>query len=196
MKDLLIFLADGFEEIEALTVYDYLKRADLDVELVSIMTDRHKVYGTHGLEIIADKHISEINMKEYKGIYIPGGLPGATNLAKDHRVVEMANIFSEREGRFVAAICAGPIVFDKAGILKDGKFTCYPGFERNLEVKDPKDLPVVQDENSFTAMGPSFAQILAFEIIKYLKGDEISEEIKKEVLFDKLVEFIKDDIVK
>lgn len=196
MKDLLIFLADGFEEIEALTVYDYLKRADLKVDMASIMTDRHKVKGAHGIEVVAEKHIDEINFDEYKGIYIPGGLPGATNLAKDSRIVEIANLYRGNDDNFIASICAGPIVFDKAGILKDGEFTCYPGFEKNLKAKNPLDRPFVKIENQFTAMGPSFAQILAFEIIKYLKGEEKAQEIKDEVLFTKMIKFIKEEIIK
>lgn len=196
MKDLLIFLADGFEEIEALTVCDYLRRAGIEVELVSIMTDRHRVKGAHGVEVIADKHISEIKFEDYRGVYIPGGLPGATNLAADNRVVEMVKIYENSDDKYVAAICAGPVVFDRAGILKDGQFTCYPGYEMNLSNKNSVNKPVVQLDNVFTAMGPSFAQVIAFEIIKYLKGEEKAEEIKKDVLFDRLVNFIKKDEVK
>lgn len=196
MKDLLIFLADGFEEIEALTLCDYLKRANLEVDLVSIMTDRHKVKGAHDILVVADKHIDEINIKDYRGIYIPGGLPGATNLAGDNRVVEMVKMFQNSEDRFVAAICAGPIVFDKAGILKEGKYTCYPGFEKNLQTKGNLDAPTVIEDNMFTGMGPSFAQVLSFELIKYLKDEKTAEDVKKDVLFDKLVDFIKEDIVK
>lgn len=196
MKDLLIFLADGFEEIEALTVYDYLTRAGLEVEMASIMTDRHKVKGSHGIEVVAEKHINEIKFDDYRGVYIPGGLPGATNLASDVRVIEVSNVYKDNEENYVAAICAGPIVFDKAGILKEGEYTCYPGFEANLKTKNRIEEPVVQRDNQFTAMGPSFAQVLAFEIIKYLKGEELAEKIKKEVLFDRLVKFIKEGKVK
>lgn len=196
MKDLLIFLADGFEEIEALTVCDYLRRADLEVDLVSIMTDRHRVKGAHSIDVVADKHIDEMNIKDYRGIYIPGGLPGATNLAADNRVVEMVKMFENSDNRFVASICAGPIVFEKAGILKEGRFTCYPGFEKNLETKGNLDEPTVKEENVFTGMGPSLAQVLAFDLIKYLKDEKTAEDIKKDVLFDKLVDYVKKDIVK
>lgn len=195
MKDLLIFLADGFEEIEALTVCDYLRRADFEVDLVSIMTDRRRVKGAHNIEVVADKHIDEINLKEYRGIYIPGGLPGATNLADDSRVKEIVKIY-ENSDRLVSSICAGPIVFDKTGILKAGKYTCYPGFEKNLETKDPLDEAVVRDKNVITAMGPSFAQVLAFELIEYLNDEKAAEIVKKDVLFDKLVDFIKEGKVK
>lgn len=194
MKDLLILLADGFEDIEALTVADYLRRADLDVDLVSI-SDNNVVKSAHGVKVLADKTFIEINFEDYKGLYIPGGLPGATNLAKDEKIVEAAEMYLQ-EDKYVAAICAGPIVLDKAELLKNKKFTCFPGFEQNLSVQDRLDEPVVFDENMITAMGPSFAQVLAFELIKLFKGEDVAEEVKKSTLFVNLVDFIKEGKIK
>lgn len=194
MKDLLILLADGFEDIEALTVADYLRRADLDVDLVSI-SDNNVVKSAHGVRVLADKTFIEINFEDYKGLYIPGGLPGATNLAKDEKIVEAAEMYLQ-EDKYVAAICAGPIVLDKAELLKNKKFTCFPGFEQNLSVQDRLDEPVVFDENMITAMGPSFAQVLAFELIKLFKGEGVAEEVKKSTLFVNLVDFIKEGKIK
>lgn len=194
MKDLLILLADGFEDIEALTVADYLRRADLDVDLVSI-SDNNVVKSAHGVKVLADKTFIEINFEDYKGLYIPGGLPGATNLAKDEKIVEAAEMYLQ-EDKYVAAICAGPIVLDKAELLKNKKFTCYPGYEKNLSVQDRLDEPVVFDENMITAMGPSFAQVLAFELIKLFKGEDVAEEVKKSTLFVNLVDFIKEGKIK
>ena len=194
MKDLLILLADGFEDIEALTVADYLRRAELDVDLVSI-TDNNVVKSAHGVKVLADKTFIEINFEDYKGLYIPGGLPGATNLAKDEKIVEAAEMYLQ-EDKYVAAICAGPIVLDKAELLKNKKFTCFPGFEQNLSVQDRLDEPVVFDENMITSMGPSFAQVLAFELIKLFKGEGVAEEVKKSTLFVNLVDFIKEGKIK
>lgn len=194
MRDLLILLADGFEDIEALTVADYLRRADLDVDLVSI-SDNNVVKSAHGVKVLADKTFIEINFEDYKGLYIPGGLPGATNLAKDEKIVEAAEMYL-KEDKYVAAICAGPIVLDKAELLKNKKFTCFPGFEQNLSVQDRLDEPVVFDENMITAMGPSFAQVLAFELIKLFKGEGVAEEVKKSTLFVNLVDFIKEGKIK
>lgn len=194
MKDLLILLADGFEDIEALTVADYLRRAELDVDLVSI-SDNNVVKSAHGVKVLADKTFIEINFEDYKGLYIPGGLPGATNLAKDEKIVEAAEMYLQ-EDKYVAAICAGPIVLDKAELLKNKKFTCFPGFEQNLSVQDRLDEPVVFDENMITAMGPSFAQVLAFELIKLFKGEGVAEEVKKSTLFVNLVDFIKEGKIK
>lgn len=194
MKDLLILLADGFEDIEALTVADYLRRAELDVDLVSI-SDNNVVKSAHGVKVLADKTFIEINFEDYKGLYIPGGLPGATNLAKDEKIVEAAEMYLQ-EDKYVAAICAGPIVLDKAELLKNKKFTCFPGYEKNLSVQDRLDEPVVFDENMITAMGPSFAQVLAFELIKLFKGEGVAEEVKKSTLFINLVDFIKEGKIK
>ncbi len=194
MKDLLIFLADGFEDIEALTVCDYLRRADLDVDLVSI-TDKKEVESAHGVKVLADLTFSEIMFDDYKAIYVPGGLPGAINLAEDKRVRESVEMYAQ-EDKLVAAICAGPIVFDKVKLLKEGKYTCFPGFEKNLETAGRVDEPVVIDGNVITSMGPSFAQVLAFELIELLKGEESAQAIKEATLFTNLVEFIKEGKVK
>jgi len=194
MKDLLIFLADGFEEIEALTVCDYLRRAELEVELISI-TDSKKVRGAHGITVLADKTFDEMNIEDYRAVYIPGGLPGATNLAAENRVLELVKVFDNEE-KLVVAICAGPIVLDKAEILREGKFTCFPGYEVNLKQKGRVDEPVVIDKNIVTSMGPSFAQVLAFELISILKDEDTSNKVKSSVLFTNLVDFIKEGKVK
>lgn len=194
MKDLLVFLADGFEEVEALTVVDIARRAGLDVVTTSITDNSKKVKGTHGIYVLADTTLSDINIEEYRALYIPGGQPGATNLQKEKRVVQTVEIFKENN-KLVAAICAGPQVFDEAGTIRDGEYTCYPGVENRLKTKNPKDLPVYLDENVMTSMGPATAIVLALEIVKELLGEEKKEEIAEAFLFNKLKNFIKEDIV-
>lgn len=194
MKDLLIFLADGFEEIEAFTIADYLRRADIEVDLVSIY-QRKNIKSAHNIEIIADYTLDEIKVDEYRALYIPGGLPGATNLASSNKILELVKMYEE-EDKLVAAICAGPIVLDKAELLQEGKFTCYPGFEKNLTIQERVDEAVVIDGNIVTSMGPSFAQILAFKLIELLKDKKSAEKVKLETLFTKLEEFIKDGKLK
>lgn len=188
MKDLLVFLADGFEEIEALTIVDVLRRANLKVETVSI-TDRNEVRGTHDVKVIADKTFDEITIDDYKAMYIPGGQPGATNLMKDKKVVECANLFNDAE-KNVVAICAGPQVLDAAGLLKDGKFTCYPGVENRLKAKDPKDEAVVVEKNIITAMGPALAILLGIKLVEILDSKEKAEEVAEGLLLHKLKKFI------
>lgn len=188
MRDLLVFLADGFEEVEALTVVDMARRAELKVDLVSI-NDRLEVRGAHDVVVKADKVFDEINIDDYKALYIPGGQPGATNLMNNKRVVECVNLFNDDEKK-VIAICAGPQVLDRAKVLKNGKFTCYPGVEERLEVKDPQDKAFVVEGNITTAMGPALAVLLAVEVVKQLASEEKAEEVSKGFLLHKLKEFI------
>lgn len=189
MKDLMVLLAGGFEEIEALTVVDLFRRADLNVKLVSVDGSR-TVVGAHEIEVVADKTLDEVNIDDYRALYIPGGQPGATNLMNNKKVVECVNIFKESD-KIVAAICAGPQVLDKAEVIKDNKFTCYPGVENRLKVKNPVDAAVYQDENIITSMGPSTAILLAIELLKILASEEKAKEVADDVLLHKLKEFLK-----
>lgn len=189
MKDLMIVLDNGFEEIEALTVSDYLRRADISVDLVSAKKER-EVESSHGVKVVADYTVDEIKINDYNGIYIPGGQPGATNLSKNKKIRDIIELYNDMD-KYVIAICAGPMVLDSAGVLKNKKFTCYPGVEERLENKNRLDEVVVQDNNVITSMGPSLAQVLAFKLIEEFKGKEVDEKIKKDVLFDRLVEEIK-----
>ena len=188
MKDLLVFLAEGFEEIEALTIVDVLRRANLKVDTVSI-SDRLEVKGAHDVKIFADKVFDEINIEDYRAMYIPGGQPGATNLKNDKRVLECANVFNDEE-RKVIAICAGPQVLDAAGLLKDEKFTCYPGVEERLKVKDSQDAAIVEENNIITAMGPALAILLGVKLVEILASKEKAEEVAEGLLLPELKKFI------
>lgn len=188
MKDLLVFLAEGFEELEALTIVDVLRRADLKVDTVSI-SDRLEVKGAHDVKIFADKVFDEINIEDYRAMYIPGGQPGATNLKNDKRVLECANVFNDEE-RKVIAICAGPQVLDAAGLLKDEKFTCYPGVEERLKVKDPQNAAIVEENNIMTAMGPALAILLGVKLVETLASKEKAEEVAEGLLLPELKKFI------
>lgn len=188
MKDLLVFLADGFEEIEALTVVDVIRRAGLLVETVSV-TDRNEVRGAHDVKVLADKTFNEINIEDYRAMYIPGGQPGATNLMKDKKVLECVNLFNDDEKKIVT-ICAGPQVLDAAGVLKDGKFTCYPGVENRLKVNNPLDEAVVIEDNIITAMGPALAILLGVKLVEVLISKEKAEEVADGLLLPKLKKFI------
>ena len=128
----IVFLADGFEEVEAITVVDYLRRMNISVDIVSI-TKENNVKGAHNIVIFADKTIDEIrDIDSYHGIIIPGGLPGATNLRDDDKVIEVVKRINGN-GNLAAAICAGPIVLEKAGIINGKKVTSYPGFDEDID---------------------------------------------------------------
>lgn len=186
MKDLLVFLAEGFEEIEALTVVDFLRRASLKVDMVSIY-DRKEVTGAHGVTVLSDLTLEEANLDGYRGIYIPGGLPGAHNLRDKEEVISALKKYGE-EGKITAAICAGPCTLDVAGLLTEGRFTCYPGYEENLKTKGVLREAVVQEGTVLTGMGPALAMEMAFALIEELKGKKAAEAIREEVLIPYLKE--------
>ncbi|QQY79588.1 4-methyl-5(b-hydroxyethyl)-thiazole monophosphate biosynthesis [Keratinibaculum paraultunense] len=189
MKRVIVFLAEGFEEVEAFTVVDYLRRKDIVVDTCSI--GEKNVQGAHKIIVEADKKIDEINnSNDYDGLVIPGGIPGATNLRDDERVIKLVKEFNE-EGKIIAAICAGPIVLQRAGIIKGKKVTSYPGFEEDLKESIYKEDLVVQDGNIITARGPAVAVCFAMKLVENLIGKEKASELRKEILLDMVEESIK-----
>ena len=181
MKKVCVFLADGFEEIEALSVVDVLRRASLKCDLCSIKDEF--VRGTHNIIIQSDCIIDNIDQDEYDAIVLPGGLPGADNLL-DKRVKDIAIKFND-EGKIVAAICAAPQTLEQFGILDDKKCTSYPGFIKGREkVNYLEDQIVVVDKNIITSRGPATALEFAFKILEELGYKDKAEEIKKDMLVD------------
>lgn len=177
----LVFLADGFEEVEALTVIDYLRRASIDVDTVSI--GEKTVKGAHDVIVTADKVLSEIdNVEIYDAVVIPGGIPGATNLRDNNRVIEIVKSLNE-DDKLLAAICAGPIVLERAGVIRGKKVTSYPGFEEELVDCQYVEASVVKDGNIITSRGPALAGDFSIEIISYLQGDRKIKEFKKGILY-------------
>lgn len=182
MKKVLLFLADGFEEVEAFTVVDYLRRMGVEVNTVSI-TEDERVKGAHNIVVIADKLISQIkDIDQFDGVVVPGGIPGATNLRDDERVIHIVKSADEKK-KLVAAICAGPIVLERAGIIRGKKVTSYPGFEDELKDVEYIEDNVVKDENIITSRGPALAVDFAIEIIRYLLGEEKVKELKEGILY-------------
>lgn len=189
MKKVLLLLAEGFEEIEALTVVDYLRRMDIIVDTCSI-NGKRRVTGAHRITIEADKDIDKINpVKNYDVLVIPGGLPGATNLRDDDRVIELVKEFNKQE-KLLAAICAGPIVLQRAGIITGKKVTSYPGFNNDLKESEYKDELVVQDGNIITARGPAVAVYFAIKLVENLLDEERVGELKNDILLDMVEENI------
>lgn len=183
MNKVLVMLANGFEEVEALTVVDYLRRTGIEVHLVSTEMDL-QVEGSHGIKVIGDIMIEDIrDPLNYRGIFIPGGLPGATNLRDDSRVVDLLRTLAQG-GKMIASICAGPIVLSRAGVIDGKKVTSYPGYARELVGAVYREDIVVRDENIITSRGPATAVFLAMEIIRYLQGEEKLRELKKAILLD------------
>lgn len=180
-KSCLVFLADGFEEVEALTVVDYLRRAGVDVQTCSIH-DRELVTGAHKIPVVADCLLDDLDEDEvYDALVLPGGLPGAYNLRDDERVIEMLQAQDE-DGRLVAAICAAPVILEKAGITQGNVGTSYPGFEEDLSFSEYSQDISVCDGNIITARGPAAAVYFALDIIDYLLGPEAAIEIADGIL--------------
>ncbi|MFW5790118.1 MAG: DJ-1 family glyoxalase III [Bacillota bacterium] len=175
MAKIIVPLARGFEEIEAVTVIDILRRADIEV-VVAGLTETD-VMGAHGLIIQADQRFKNINWRVFDGIVLPGGMPGAENLRQDKNIISLVQEFDARD-KLVAAICAAPIVLKGAGILDGKKLTSYPGFADEFVRYDYLEDPVVVDDNIITSRGPGTAMNFALTIIEYLLGNE--EKIKQE----------------
>ena len=169
-----IFLADGFEEIEALCPYDLLLRAGVPVKTVSI-NETTLVTGTHGIKIHADITLSDME-DDFDGIMLPGGLPGADNLNACQRVRECMKK-ANAEGKLISAICAAPYVLGQAGLLAGKRATCFPGFEEKLTGAICTADKVTADGNIITAKGMGAAFDFGIEIIKYFKGEDLAKEI-------------------
>ena len=172
-----VFLAEGFEEIEALTPVDVLRRAGLVVQTVSIM-DEQVVAGAHGVPVLADKMFAEINPEDAEMILLPGGLPGATNLDAHEGLGQLISDFAKAE-KPLAAICAAPLVFGNRGLLQGKKATCYPGFETYLQGAEYTAALVEKDANFITGKGPGAAMEFAFAIVERYCGIDKVNELKQ-----------------
>ena len=176
-----IFLADGFEEIEALTVVDLLRRAGIDITTASITGDKF-VTGSHGIKVEADVLLSAINFDELDMIILPGGMPGTNNLDACEPLKAHIREFADA-GRNLAAICAAPRVYGKMGILAGKRATCYPGNEEFLEGADPQTTEVVKDGNFITSRGMGTAIPFGLAIIEEFQGKEAADDMAKKIIF-------------
>jgi 4-methyl-5(b-hydroxyethyl)-thiazole monophosphate biosynthesis len=190
MKKIAVILANGFEEIEALTVVDILKRAGFVCDMVST-TDK-MVVSTHGIRVEADKLIGETDKDSYDMIVLPGGQPGANNLAKSDEVISWVRDFNNK-GKAIGAICAAPLVLSVSGVVNNKKVTSYPSSSFNELFKDSiytEDLVVV-DDNIITSRGPATALPFAYTLVDKLGSS--SDSLKRDMLYSDLCEDIKKD---
>ena len=181
MKKIGVFLAEGFEEIEGLTVVDILRRAGLDVVTISIMRKK-EISGSHKICVIADALYEEVDFSELDGVILPGGMPGTTNLGNHDGVNEIIKAFAG-EGKLVAAICAAPSVLGQAGLLNGKKAACYPGFEDKLTGAQVAYDEVVEDGNVITSRGMGTAIPFALSLTAYLINEQASKELAKKIIF-------------
>ncbi len=182
MKQAAVFLATGFEEIEALTVVDILRRAGIDTVTVSV-TGEKTVTGSHGIPVIADKLLNEIDFITVSIPVLPGGMPGTNNLeACDALMREIDAFFAS--GKPLAAICAAPRILGHRGILKGIEATVYPGNEDQLTGATVTGKPVVRAGNIITANGMGSAIPFALEIVALLTGEQAkADQIAKAILY-------------
>lgn len=177
MKDSYVFLADGFEEIEAISVIDILRRAGMPVKTVSISSSL-QVKGAHGISVTADTLFDTTLFTEAEWLIFPGGIPGATNLydfAPLHGVIR--NQIDSRSGH-IAAICASPgVLLGQLGVIDGVEFTCYPGFEGNAKNGIFRNESVVSSGRFVTANGPSSATLWAIEIVRRSLGENVASEV-------------------
>jgi len=179
MSKVLVPLAVGFEEIEAITIVDVLRRAGLEVVMASL--EGLHVKGAHGIEVVADTLLETIEASTFDMVVLPGGLPGATNLAKDTKVLALLQAF-DKEKKYIAAICAAPLALKSAGVLKN-HYTCYPSFENHILHDGYTDTStIVCDENIITSQGPSTAMIFSIKLVEILCGKVVSHNLEKELL--------------
>ncbi len=181
MSRVSVFFAPGFEEIEALTVVDILRRAAIDVDMVSI-TEEDKVTGSHKITIGMDKLLKDVDFEETDMIVLPGGMPGTTNLEACEPLMEQVGAFYEK-GKYIAAICAAPSIFGHRGMLR-GKAACAnPGFESHLDGADVKQDPAVVSGHIITSRGMGTAIPFALAILKELQGEEAMLQMKKNIIY-------------
>lgn len=181
MKKIGIFMADGCEEIEGLTVVDIVRRAKMEIVMISI-TGKREVTSSHQVTFLTDALAAEVDYDTLDGIVLPGGMPGTLNLQADETVNKVIRQFAA-EGKLVCAICAAPSVLGAAGILEGKCATCHPGFEEKLTGAKVEEKEVVVDGNVITSRGMGTAIPFAFEIVRYFSDDETVEQVRKGLVY-------------
>ena len=183
MCKVLAFLADGLEAVECLSVVDVLRRAEVDVTMVSV-TGRKEVTGSHGISILTDALFEQVDTGEADVLFLPGGMPGTTHL-KEHSELAKALESANREGRRIAAICAAPSVLGSLGLLKGKTATCYPGYEDQLVGASCSQAGVITDGNITTAKGLGYGLDLGIELVRLLLGSEHALKVKRAIQYER-----------
>lgn len=181
MNKIGIFMADGCEEIEGLAVVDLVRRAKMEIIMISI-TDNREVTGSHQVTFLTDELAKDVNFDELDGIVLPGGMPGTLHLGADKTVDTVIRKYAA-EGKLLAAICAAPSVPGAAGLLNGKHATCHPGFEDKLTGAITSEQAVVTDGNIITSRGMGTAVDFGLEIVKYFTNEETVTEVKKGIVY-------------
>ena len=182
MKNICIFMANGFEEIEALTVVDICRRADIKIITVSI-AGRRQLLGAHAIAIHADEVYDNVDFSQMDGIVLPGGMPGTLNLQAHTGLRELLLAYGKAE-KYVAAICAAPSILGELGMLDGKRACCYPSFEEKLTGAEVVREQVVLDQNVITSRGMGTAIPFALKLVEVLCGMERAEEVRKSIIYN------------
>lgn len=184
MKTLML-ISNGFEEIEAITTIDILRRCGIEVDVASI-TGKKEITGAHDIKLVADILLEDVKASDYKALLLPGGLLNAHNLRDDGRVIDIVKEYND-EGKILAAICAAPCILERAGVIKGKNVTAYPDCIDESKV-NYKKVKVVKDGNVITGNGVGGAIDFALMIATSLGYEKESDETRKGILYDWSVE--------
>lgn len=183
MKKALLFLADGFEEVEALAPLDILRRGEVEVLTVSV-TGNKKVKGSHNIFVEADILMEDLSEEQVNAdaYILPGGMPGAATLSEEPRVQELL-LKGNQAGNLIAAICAAPMALGNLNLLNGKEAICYPSFEKHLKGAKISEKSVVKDGNVITAKGVGVAFPFGYMLLEYLVGKEKTEALKEQMIW-------------
>ena len=179
-----VFFAEGFEEIEALTVVDVLRRAEIRTHMIGISGS--SVTGSHGITVHMDGTIKDItSLSDALMLVLPGGMPGAKHLM-EHASLKNLLVEAYEADTYLAAICAAPIVLSQHGLLKGRRVTCYPGIEAQLKDFVHEDQLVVQDGTLITGKGPGAAMAFSLKLVEILKGHKVKEKLESAMIVNEV----------
>lgn len=182
MAKVYVFLADGFEEVEAITQVDLLRRAGINVVTVSV-TGQNQVHGSHGIDIIADI-LFEGNLLDADMLVLPGGMPGTSTLMEHSGLRDLIIKYNDSK-KYLAAICAAPSVFGVNRLLVGKKVTCYPGYEQNLLDAIIVNQPVVEDDNFITSKAAGTSIDFGLALVRKLCSKEVADQIKESLHYER-----------
>lgn len=180
----LVPLAEGFEEMEAVNLIDVMRRGDVEVVVASVFAEE-MIMGAHGIPIGVDMTLEACQDVRFDMIVLPGGAKGVENMRKSPLLMQLLKIQHQKE-RYLGAICAAPLVLAKEELLPT-RFTCYPGVENDINLPGyDAESKIVMESNIMTSQGPGTAICMGIAIVKLLKGDKVAEAVSKAVLADRL----------
>lgn len=181
MSEVCMFFGTGYEEVEALAAIDVMRRAGIEVDMVSV-TGEKQVTSSHKVTVTMDALLEDIDFEQVKMIVLPGGMPGTTNLENCAPLMEQVDKFYEQK-KAIAAICAAPSILGHRGMLKGRKACCYPSFESHLEGAEVTKNPCEVSGHIITARGMGAAVDFGLAIVAYLRGKEKADEIAEKIVY-------------